>query len=61
MEEVESEEEVRWGLTNPEIDNLFKNEDRMVYSNKVQNSRCKNTSLHIDLHGRMTSQSKISL
>ena len=49
------------GLTNPEIDNLFKNEDRMVYRNKVQNSRCKNTSLHIDLHGRMTSQSKISL
>ena len=33
MEEVESEEEVRWGLTNPEIDNLFKHEDRIVYSN----------------------------
>ena len=27
MEEVESEEEVRWGLTNPGIDNLFKHED----------------------------------
>ena len=60
MEEVESEEEVRWGLTNPKIDNLFKHEDRIVYSNKVQNRKCNNTSLHLDLHGHMTSQSKIS-
>ena len=58
MEEVESEEEVRWGLTNPEIDNLFKHEDRIVYSNKVQNRKCKNTPLHLDLHGHMNSQSK---
>ena len=61
MEEVESEEEVRWGLTNPKIDNLFKHEDTIVYSNKAQNRKCKNTSLHLDLHCHMTSQSEISL
>ena len=61
MEEVESEEEVRWGLTNPEIDNLFKHEDRIVYSNNVENRKCKNTSLHLDLHGHMTSKSEIGL
>ena len=55
MEEVESEEEVRWGLTNPKIDNLFKHEDGIVHSSKVQDRKCKSTALHLDLHGHMTS------